>query len=152
MRKMRNLTGMPVVMNGRKIGRLMQAELTEDLKALSGIWIDAGLRGSRHIPAENIEMIGNKAVSVDSEGRRGHCSTGFRPRRALSTGGRRLGAITGAEIDEITFAVQALELSGGLWDDLYSGRRQIRSYTVDPHSADVILQDSADKSVKEDET
>lgn len=152
MRKMRNLTGMPVVMNGRKIGRLLHAELTEDLKALSGVWIDSGLKGTRYIPVESLEMIGSKAVSTDSAGMRRRCKPGFLIRRAVSTGGYRIGAVTGAEIDEITFAVEALELSCGFWDDFWQGRRRIRCYSVHPESGDVVLQDSADESSKEDDT
>jgi len=151
MRKLRNLTGMPVVMGGRKIGRLTEAELTEDLSALSAVWIDAGLKGTRRIPAENLEMIGQKAVAADCIGVRSKRGSPFRVRRAISTDGRRLGAITGAEIDEISFAVTALELSGGLWDDLYLGRKSIRSFTIDARTGNVLLRDAADKPGKEDD-
>jgi len=151
MRKLRNLIGMPVVLGGRKIGRLVQAELSSDMSELSGIWVDCGLRGTRRIPAENLEMIGRKAVSVDSRGERRRCKTGFAIRRAVSTDGRRIGAITGAEIDELTFRVQALELSMGLWDDLCSGRRRVDRSAADVR-AEVILRDSAEEPSKEDET
>lgn len=151
MQKLRNMIGMPVMLNGKKIGRMVQAELTGDLKALRCIWIDAGLKGMRCIPAENLEMIGKKAVAADSAGIRSRCKTGLRVFRALSTDGRRIGAITGAQIDELTFAVESLELSCGFWDDLYRGRRQIRSYTTDPRNGEVILRDSAEKSSEEDE-
>ena len=151
MRRIRSLTGMPVVMHGKKIGRLVQAELTEDLTALSAVWIDAGLRGIRRIPAENLEMIGKKAVTADSDGTRGKCKSAFALHRALSTDGRRLGAITGAQIDELSFAVTALELSGGLWDDLFLGRRCVSSYRIDSRSGDVLLQDAADEPSKEDD-
>ena len=147
--KLRSLTGMPVVMNGRKIGRLVQAELSGDLRELRCIWIDAGLKGMRCIPCENLEMIGSKAVTADSPGTRSRCRAGLPLFRAVSTDGRRLGAVTGAEIDELTFAVQALEISGGVWDDLYRGRSCIGISRVHPQGSDVILQDTADKPNKE---
>lgn len=150
--KMRNLTGMPVVMDGRKIGRLIQAELSQDLRRLRCIWIDAGIKGMRCIPSENLEMIGSKAVTADSAGIRSRCRAALPLLRAVSTDGRRLGAVTGAEIDELTFAVQALEISGGLWDDLYRGRRRIAASCIHLQGNDVILQEPADKSDKEDET
>lgn len=150
MRKLRNLIGMPVVMGGRKIGRLAQAELAPDLSELRGIWVDCGLRGTRRIPSENLEMIGQKAVSVDNRGKRARCNAAFTPRRAVSTDGRRLGAITGAEIDELTFRVQALELSLGFWDDLYNGRKRVCFCTTDAQG-EVIVRDSTEEHIKEDE-
>jgi len=151
MRKLRNLIGMPVVVNGRRLGRLVHAQLTDDLRRLSGVWVDSGLLGTRHIPAENLEMIGCMAVMADDRGKRMRCRVGFGLHRAVATDGRRLGAITGAEIDELSFLVQALELSGGLWDDLYSGRRRILRYTVSPENGEVVVQDSAEQSDKEEE-
>ena len=150
MRKLRNLIGLPVVVGGKKIGRLVQAELLDDLSELSGIWVDSALLGTRRIPAENLEMIGRKAVIADSKGMRRRCKAAFPIYRAVSTDGRRLGAITGAEIDEISFLVQALELSSGVWDDLYLGRRRIDSYRVNQPEQEVIVQDSADESSKEE--
>ena len=47
MRRIRNLIGLPVIRGGRKIGRLLQAELSEDLPRLQGVWVDCGLRGTR---------------------------------------------------------------------------------------------------------
>lgn len=150
MRKLRNLIGMPVVMDGKRIGRLVQAELSDDLCELSGVWIDAGLFGTRRIPSENLEMIGQLAVTADSRGERKRCKAAFPSFRAVSTDGRRLGAISGAEIDELTFRVQALELSGGFWDDIYSGRSRIYRYRFDPESKTVIVLDSTEANEKED--
>ena len=39
MRKLRSLTGMSVVCGSHRIGRLLQADLTADLRQLSGIWV-----------------------------------------------------------------------------------------------------------------
>ena len=60
-------------------------------------------------------------------------------KRAVSTDGRRMGAITGAEIDELSFAVTALELSSGLWEDLAHRRRRVTRYTVNPDNGEVII-------------
>jgi len=38
-----------------------------------------------------------------------------------------------------------------LWDDLYSGRRRILRYTVSPENGEVVVQDSAEQSDKEEE-
>ena len=139
MRTLRGLTGMPVVCGQRRIGFLLRGELTEDLRQLSGVWVGAGLRGTRFIPAENLEILGRVAVLAEEPGRRGKPLARPLLMRAVSTDGRRLGAVTGARIDEVSFAVTALELSAGLWDDLLYGRRLVTRYTVNRDSGEVVI-------------
>lgn len=139
MRKLRSLTGMCVVCGRRRLGRLLQAELTDDLRQLSGIWVGAGLLGTRFIPAERLELLGRVAVLAEDGGRRARMRGGSLFRRAVSTDGRRVGAITGAEIDELSFAVVALELSAGLWDDIAHGRQAVTRYTVNPENGEVVI-------------
>ena len=139
MRKIRVLIGMPVVVNNRRIGRVVQAELSEDLRQLDGLWIDAGLRGTRYLPSDSLEMLGQVAVMADDAGRRRRCKSAPLFRRAVGTDGRRLGAITGAEIDELSFRVEALELSRGLWDDLLCGRARIRNFTLNRENGSVVI-------------
>ena len=140
MKSIRSLSGMPVICGGKRAGRVVQARLSDDLTRMEGIWVDAGLRGTRFIPAENICRLGDVAVSTDSPGRR--CRRSQEPLliRALSTEGERVGAVSGAEVDETTFRVEALELTRGLWDDLRRGRSRVRSYTVHPAQEAVIIQ------------
>lgn len=149
MRKIRNLTGMPVICSRRKIGRLVQADLSPDLKRLQGIWVDCGLRGTRYIPSEQLSMIGEKSVMADSCGQRRRCCTRTMLYRAVSTDGGRLGAVVGAEVDEISFLVCALELSRGLWDDLFPGRLRSEGFSV--QGPVVIIMDSAKQHEREDE-
>ena len=139
MRTLRELTGMPVVSGGKRIGRVIQGALSRDLRRLDGIWISAGPRGSRYIPSESLEMLGRVAVMADGAGQRQRVNAKPLFTRAVSTDGRRLGAITGAEIDEITFAVTALELSAGVWDDLMFKRSRVTRYTVNRESGEVVI-------------
>ena len=44
-----------------------------------------------------------------------------------------------AEIDELSFAVCALELSMGFWDDLLFGRARVRRFTLNRESGDVLV-------------
>lgn len=150
MRKLRNLTGMPVICNRKKIGRVIQAQLSSDLSTLDGIWIDAALRGTRYIAAEHIGTVGEVAVIADHRGRRKKMNSCKPIYRAVSTDGQRLGAITGAEIDEVSLMVCALELSRGFWDDIYNGRIMIRHYSVDPASAQTVIVDSKEHSKEDD--
>lgn len=144
MRKIRTLIGMPVVVNDRRSGRVIQVELSDDLHRMAALWVDAGLRGTRRIPAEHLAMLGRVAVVADDLGHR--CRLKAKPlfRRAVSTDGARLGAVTGAEIDELSFAVESLELSEGLWEDLTLGRTRIRSFISGNENGDVIV-DAAER-------
>lgn len=150
MRKIRNLIGMPVICHRKKIGRLIQAQLSADLKQMEGIWIDSGLRGTRYIPSEQLSMIGKVAIMADARGKRRRFSNIQPLYRAVSTDGCRLGAIVGAEIDEISFLVFSLELMRGLWDDLYAGRFRVEKYSVDTAKSEVIVQNPADHAESED--
>lgn len=148
MRKIRSLIGMPVVVSNRRIGRVIQTELTEDLSQLRGLWIDAGLRGTRFISSERLALLGQVAIMADDSGERDRCRATPLFRRAIGTDGSRLGAITGAEIDELSFRIESLELSRGIWDDLLYGREHIRHFTLNPDNGSVIL--GAAESEKEE--
>ena len=139
MRTIRGLIGMPVVCRSRRLGRLIQAELEDDLSRLRGIWVGAGLRGARWIPAERLEMLGQVAVLSDDCGARRRMRFCPLLRRATAIDGTRLGAVTGAEIDEISFAVTALELSRGLWDDLMSHRQRVERFTVNRETGEILI-------------
>ena len=139
MRSIRTLIGLPVIVNRRRAGRVVRAELSEDLTRLSGIWISSGFFGMRFISSENIGTLGAVAVTADHSGsRRKFVSEPFL-KRAIGTDGSLIGAITGADIDELSFQVDALELSCGLWDDLLRGRKRIRNFVMNQDKAYVII-------------
>lgn len=144
MRKLRSLTGMPVVCHNRRIGRVAGAELSDDLSALNGLWVAEGLYGARFIPADALEILGRVAVIADSPGRRARIRRKSVFYRAISTDGRRLGVVTDAEIDELSLAVTALELSRGLWDDLMDRRVSVARYSANRNTGEVIIDLSGD--------
>lgn len=139
MRTIRSLIGLPVVVNNRKLGRVIQAGLSDDLKQLDGLWIDSVLLGTRFISSDSIETLGQVSVIADSPGIRKRCKAHSLLQRAVGTDGSRLGAVTGAEIDDLSFQVVALELSCGLWDDLLNGRRRIRHFSLNRANGDVLV-------------
>lgn len=139
MRKIRALIGLPVIVNGRRAGRVVQTALSDDLTELTGLWIAAGFFGTRFIPAESLGMIGQVCVQADHPGYRQRCRASSLFRRAVGTDGSRIGAIIGAEIDEMSFCIESLELSCGLWDDLLVGRKSIRSFSLNQATGDVVI-------------
>ena len=142
MKSIRALIDMPVICGGKRSGRVAQVCLSEDLRRMDGLWIDAGLSGTRFVPAEHICRLGDAAVLTDFPGRRMRCGQQPLFLRAVSADGMRLGAVSGAEIDEITFCVEALELSRGYLNDLLEGRVRVRSFTVSPQGGAVIIHPS----------
>ncbi len=148
MRKLRSLIGMPVLCRRQKLGRLVQAELSPDLRRLEGVWVDCALLGTRFITSDHLSMLGELAVHSDDRGVRRRCSTKPLLFRAAATDGRRLGAVVGAEIDELSFLVTALEITGGVWDDLYAGRSRAERFTVsgDGRLVTVIAEEPAPPS------
>ena len=151
MRKVRNLISMPVIYRRKKIGRLIQVQLSPDLKQMEGVWVDGGLRGTLYIPSEQLSMIGKMAVMADARGTRRKLHNIQPLYRAVSTDGRRLGAIVGAEVDEISFLVCRLELMRGIWDDYYFGRFPVVHYSVNPEKSEVIVLDPANDEEREDD-
>jgi len=136
---MRSLTGLPVIHRGKRIGRAVSVELTNDLTRMRGLYVDCGLRGSRFIPEHMIGVLGEVAIIAEGLGQRANRKNPPLPRRALSTDGRLLGAVSGAMIDESTRNVEALLLSRGYIDDLLGGRQWVRRFTVNRDSGDVIF-------------
>lgn len=142
MKNMRALIGLPVISNGKKIGRVIRCELSEDLSMLEGIWITAVFFGARFVPRDHLGVLGEVSIVSDTAGYRKRCRDKSTLRRAVGTDGRRIGAITGAEIDELTFQVQALELSCGIWDDLLDGRKRVHTFILNQNNGSVVIDDS----------
>ncbi|MBR3502703.1 MAG: hypothetical protein IKO07_00485 [Clostridia bacterium] len=138
MKNARGLIGLPVVMESRTLGRVSAVELEPGLRALSGLYFSCGLAGSRRVSCGDLDLIGDVAVLVHATGKRSQPPAPPLPRRAVSPDGSRLGAITDAIIDEETFQVPLLELSGGYLDDLTQGRVRTGAFSV-TEDGDVII-------------
>lgn len=129
MRALREIVGLPVIMNGACIGHVLCGEPDSALQSVRAIWISTGRMGARRINREDVRQIGEIAVQVTDRGVRGNPAGGHFFRRAISTDGARLGAVVDAEFDE-SLKICALWLTRGYPDDLRSGRRRIERYSV----------------------
>lgn len=138
-RNLRQLIGLPVIFEGKKLGRVVQAAVSENLQRMRGLWVDTGVFGTRYIPSENIEVIGDVSVVVDAPGKRKRMRERPIFLRAVSTDGERLGAIVGGYVDELSFLIVALELSSGYPDDFMRGRRKIREFCADRRRGEVVV-------------
>ena len=93
MQSLKSMRALKLVVDGKQSGRVVQGCLSDDLQRLEGIWVDSGLGGLRFVDADHICVIGRRSVIADEGGIR----LRIRPRslfiRAVSTEGRRMGAI-----------------------------------------------------------
>lgn len=115
MRKIRALIGMPVVVNNRRAGRVVQVELSGDLRRMEGVWMDAGLRGTRFISADSIAMLGKVAVMADDPVSGSAAAARRIFRRRLARCGRLGSLRRGNRRDD--FRVCALDSRVELWTD-----------------------------------
>ena len=142
----RNLCGLKVVQDGRYIGRVIQAALSDDLTLLDGIWIDRALLGVRFIAAEHICVLGKSSVTVEHSGDRMR----LKPRRlfvrAVTTDGLRAGAVTDAALDEQTLTVTAILLADSWFTALTGKARSVCSYKYDALSSRIIILRDKDES------
>ena len=150
MKGVKAFVGMPVILSGKRIGHVACLTLDEELKNVTGLRIARGLRGNRFIPSSAVSLLGDVAVLVSEEGSRPGGERGLNLRRATTTGGQILGAITGALIDERTLSVAALELSSGWWEDLARGRRYVYGWTA-CQGENVILECDGERGSEHEE-
>ncbi len=150
MKGLKAFVGMPVIVGGKRIGHVAYLTLDERLTRVTGLRIARGLRGNRFVSASSVSLLGDVAVLVTNEGVRPSGERGLNLRRATTTDGQILGAITGAMIDERTLQVAALELTSGWWDDLARGRRYVYGWTAS-QGENVILESDGERGSEHEE-
>lgn len=140
MKTLSDLRGRQVIRDGKIVGRAVQGCLSDDLRALDGLWTDTGLTGIRFVSAEHVCVLGESAVIVDDKGE--HLRMKPKPLmiRAADASGRRIGAVVDALLDETTLTVEALILSKGFWDDLRFGRTSVVRFQNDFTAHRVIVE------------
>ncbi len=138
MKNGKSMLGMPVICNGKRLGRVSYVLADDALGTLSGLFLHCGLAGSRFIERSALDLIGDIAILAHSCGRRMQPSQPPLLRRAISPGGERIGAITDVLLGENTLRIEALELSRGYLDDLSRGREYVRQFTVQKNG-DIIV-------------
>ena len=129
---LKKMIGLPVIMNGKPAGSVLRGVLNEDGRSLRGMVIRGGLRGSRWLPREQIELVGRVSVIARGKPERLPRDAGYHLFRVSDPAGTRLGIVTDALLNEETLRVSALEISGGPVDDLITGRWYATSFYVQP--------------------
>ena len=127
---LKRLIGLPVILEGKRIGIVERGVLTKDGKNLRGLLVRDGLRVSRWIDAKNIVLMGKLSVISRARPSRPPKASDFKLFRVTDTAGLRVGIVTDALLDEETLHVTALEISSGPMDDLIDGRFFATSFEV----------------------
>ncbi len=136
---MNRLIGLPVICGEKKLGRVSAVLLTKGGDRLAGLMVQGGMRSAKWVPAESILCLGTISILVGSGGGKKQEAQPFRLGRVSDTGGMRLGCVTDARLNELTMDVDALEITFGPLDDLFVGRRWVRSFTIHPDSGDIVV-------------
>lgn len=134
----RALIGLPVLLDGKPMGRAVGIGLDGGLRKLEGVYADCGLKGVRLIRA--IRLLGAVSVQAADAGKRAKLK-GIPVRRVVTEDGARYGAVTGYLIEPRTLRIEALEVSRGFFEDFLEGREWLFRYAVRDPQGDVLRMD-----------
>lgn len=138
------LVGLPVVLNGRRIGQIERAFLNKSGKMLGGIVVRNGIRGAKWLSHAHVLALGGVCVLAKDEPEKVPKDARFTLSRVQDTSGLRLGVVTDALIDTDSMQVMALEISSGPVDDFMHGRLYAKEFVVkisraSPEEGDVLI-------------
>lgn len=107
------MIGLPVILGDRQMGSVERAVADARARRLSGLVIRRGLGGARWVPAEGVELVGEKCVLIRRKPIRPPEKNEPGGRIALLTTGERVGDVTDALLMGDTLRLIALEISPG---------------------------------------
>lgn len=133
------LLGLPVILEGRMIGRIERAVISPEGDRLRGVMLRRGLGGAKWASREDIEVLGEVSVILRHPPARAPRDAGFSLRGVRDTGGMALGWVTDAYLHTGSFRLTALEISLGLMEELRGGRYLARRWSVSPGTGEVLI-------------
>ena len=126
------IMGLPVVRQGRILGRVEQAVLDESGKFLRGMVVRKGIGGAKWLDNPEISVIGGVSVLAKGELQRLPGRMDFELTSVKDASGLRLGRVTDVLLNPMTRQVAALEISLGPLEDWRHGRALLREFIVRP--------------------
>jgi len=133
------LLGLPVVLEGRMIGRVERAVVSPRGDRLRGVTLRRGLGGARWAAQEDIAVLGDVSVVLWRPPSRLPRDADFSLRSVRDTGGMTLGWVTDAYVRPESFRLTAIEVSLGLMEELRDGRYLARRWHVAPGTDEVLI-------------
>ena len=133
------LLGLPVILEGRMVGRIERAVITPDGECLRGVMLRRGLGGAKWASRDHIEVLGEVSVILKHPPTRVPKDADFAFHGVRDTGGMALGWVTDAYLHTGSFRLTALEVSLGLMEELRGGRYLARKWSVTPETGEVLI-------------
>lgn len=126
------ILGLPAVCGERVMGHVERAIPDETGQHVRGFIIRRGLGGAKWADQSAVAVLGDVSVILNS--RPGRVPKGREAALAAvkDEGGLTLGRVTDWWISRDSLDITALEITLGLMEDLTSGRRTVRQWTVKP--------------------
>ena len=125
------LTGMPVVWQGRLVGMVEHGVTDDQASRLMGLIIRHGLRAAKWVPSHGISLIGRHCVAIAVPPGRMPLQLPQRVSRMYREDGSLLGVVTDAVICVESCQIKALEISESLVGRILGQHR----YAVEYHIA-----------------
>ncbi len=126
------ILGLPAIHGEKVVGHVEKAIPDGEGRHVQGFIIRRGLGGAKWIPVGNIAVLGDVSVILrERPGRVPRCC-GEKLTSVKDEGGLTLGRVTDWWISPDGRDITALEVTLGLLEDLRSGRRTVRSWSVRP--------------------
>jgi uncharacterized protein YrrD len=143
MTRTNRLIGLPVILDGEKLGVVDSVSFSGDGKSVSEITVQSAKLRSGCLHGEDIQLIGERAV-IASAKPYGRCHK-FQPKMVRDTSGLMLGIVTDALVEEDTLRIAQLEISFGPIDDILTGRRWVSEFCVNGITGETIVPCDVEK-------
>ena len=126
------ILGLPAVCGERVVGHVERAVPDETGQRLRGFIIRRGLGGAKWADRSAITVLGEVSVILKEKPGRVPKGSEAAWSAVKDEGGLTLGRVTDLWISRDALDITALEVTLGLLEDLTTGRRTVRHWTVQP--------------------
>lgn len=124
------ILGLPAICGERVVGHVERAVPDEEGRHLAGLVIRRGLGGAKWAGRSAISVLGDVSVILGERPGRVPKGSGTVLGAVRDESGLALGRVTDLWISPETFDITALEITLGLLEELCTGRRTVRQWTV----------------------
>ncbi len=124
------ILGLPAICGERVVGHVERAVPDEAGRRLTGLVIRRGLGGAKWAGCSDITVLGDVSVILGARPGRVPKGSATALNAVRDESGLALGRVTDLWISPETFDITALEITLGLLEDLRTGRRKVRQWTV----------------------
>ena len=124
--------GLPAVCGEKVVGHVERAVPDESGRQVQGFIIRRGLGGAKWADVRDVTVLGDVSLILGKRPVRVPRGSAATIGAVKDEGGLTLGRVTDWWIGKDTFQITALEISLGLMEDLTTGRRTVRQWTVQP--------------------